>query len=50
MIQKTITKCERSLLQSASGIKKCDSYYKVRRNSNQTENHVLKHRQSSYFF
>ena len=49
MRQKTITKCDRSLLQSASGIKKCDSYYKVRRNSNQTENHVLKHRQSSYF-
>ena len=30
--QKFITKCNRLLLQSASGIKKCDSYYKVRRN------------------
>ena len=28
-----IIKCERLLLQSASGITKCDSYYKVRRNS-----------------
>ena len=27
-----ITKCDRLLLQSASGITKCDSYYKVRRN------------------
>ena len=26
-----ITKCNRLLLQSASGITKCDSYYKVRR-------------------
>ena len=29
---KVITKCDRSLLQSASGITKCNSYYKVRRN------------------
>ena len=29
---KVITKCDRLLLQSASGITKCDSYYKVRRN------------------
>ena len=29
---KFITNCDRSLLQSASGITKCDSYYKVRRN------------------
>ena len=28
-----ITKCDRLLLQSASGITKCDSYYKVRRNT-----------------
>ena len=28
-----ITKCDRLLLQSVSGITKCDSYYKVRRNS-----------------
>ena len=27
-----ITKCDRLLLQSASGITKCDRYYKVRRN------------------
>ena len=27
-----ITKCDRLLLQSASGITECDSYYKVRRN------------------
>ena len=27
-----ITKCDRLLLQSASGITKCDSDYKVRRN------------------
>ena len=27
-----ITKCDRVLLQSASGITKCDSYYKVRHN------------------
>ena len=27
-----ITKCDRLLLQSASGIRKCDSYYKLRRN------------------
>ena len=27
-----ITKCDRLLLQSASGITKCDGYYKVRRN------------------
>ena len=27
-----ITKCDRLLLQSASDITKCDSYYKVRRN------------------
>ena len=26
-----ITKCDRLLLQNASGITKCDSYYKVRR-------------------
>ena len=30
--QKFITNCDRSLLQSTSGITKCDSYYKVRRN------------------
>ena len=29
---KVITKCDRSLLQSVSGITKCDSYYKVTRN------------------
>ena len=28
-----ITKCDKLLLQSASGITKCDSYYKVRRNT-----------------
>ena len=28
-----ITKCNRLLLQSASGNTKCDSYYKVRRNT-----------------
>ena len=28
-----ITKCDRLLLQSASGITKCDSYYKVRHNT-----------------
>ena len=28
-----ITKCDRMLLQSASGITKCDSYHKVRRNT-----------------
>ena len=28
-----ITKCDRGLLQSASGITKCDSYYKVRRST-----------------
>ena len=35
---KVITKCDRSLLQSTSGITKCDTYYKVRRNNgNNTE-------------
>ena len=28
-----IKKCDRLLLQSASGITKCDSYYRVRRNN-----------------
>ena len=28
-----ITECDRLLLQSTSGITKCDSYYKVRRNN-----------------
>ena len=30
---KVIAKCDRQLLQSASGITKCDRYYKVRRNN-----------------
>ena len=30
---KFITKCDRLLLQSASGVTKCDSCYKVRRNT-----------------
>ena len=30
---KVIAKCDRLLLQSASGITKCDSYYNVRRNT-----------------
>ena len=28
-----VTQCDRLLSQSASGITKCDSYYKVRRNT-----------------
>ena len=33
-----ITKCDRSLSQSASGITKCDSYYKARQNTAQKVN------------
>lgn len=33
MRQKTVTKCDKCLLQNASGIGKCDSYWKVRRNT-----------------
>ena len=36
-----ITKCDRLLLQSASGITKCDSYYKVRRNTTAYKNSLL---------
>ena len=36
--QKFITRCIIGLLQSASDIKKCDSYYKVRRNNSISAN------------
>ena len=36
--QKFITRCIIGLLQSASGITKCDSYYKVKRNNSISAN------------
>ena len=40
--QKFITKRDRSLLQSVSGITKCDSYYKVRRNNTNADLKIVR--------
>ena len=43
-----ITKRDRLLLQSASSITKCDSYYKVRRNKEQRRTQVTNFRNSNF--